>query len=127
MAVLPTPESIEAYAGEDDGQPVVMFNLLRVADGNRELYDEYSRRVLPILARYGVEVVYAGECSTTVIAPEVHGEWDLILLVRYPSRTVFREMITDPEYLEVAELRSRGLEDSLLQATRELYPQPAGG
>lgn len=92
MAVLPTPESIEAYAAEDDGQPVVMFNLLRVTDGNRELYDEYSRRVLPILARYGVEVVYA-----------------------------------DPEYLEVAELRSRGLEDSLLQATRELFPQPAGG
>jgi hypothetical protein len=36
-------------------------------------------------------------------------------------------MIADPQYLEVAELRSRGLEDSLLQATRELYPQPAGG
>lgn len=100
MAVLPTPESIEAYLAEDDGQPVVMFNLLRVADG---------------------------ECSTTVIAPEMHGEWDLILLVRYPSRQVFTAMVTDPEYLEVAELRSRGLEDSLLQATRELFPQPVGG
>lgn len=127
MAVLPTPESIEAYLAADDGQPVVMFNLLRVAGGDRALYDEYSQRVLPILARLGAEVVYAGECSTTVIAPEVHGEWDLVLLVRYPSRKVFTAMVTDPEYLEIADLRTRGLEDSLLQATRELFPRPAGG
>jgi uncharacterized protein (DUF1330 family) len=123
MAVLPTSESIAAYAADDDGGPVVMLNLLRVAGGDRALYDEYSRRVLPILAKCGAEVVYAGELSTMVIAPEVHGEWDLVLLVRYPSREAFMAMITDPEYLEVAELRSRGLEDSLLQATRELYAE----
>lgn len=127
MAVLPTRESIEAYGAEDDGNPVVMLNLLRYGEGGREHYEEYSRRILPILARFGAEIVYAGECSTTVIAPEVHGEWDSVLLVRYPSRQAFGEMTTDPEYLKIAELRSRGLEDSLLQATRELYPQPAGG
>ncbi|HET7443473.1 MAG TPA: hypothetical protein VFJ57_02310 [Solirubrobacterales bacterium] len=48
-------------------------------------------------------------------------------LAEDPSRRVFSAMVTDPEYLEVAELRTRGLEDSLLQATRALFPQPAGG
>lgn len=123
MAVLPTRKSIEAYAAEDDGGPVVMLNLLRYGDGGRKLYEEYSQRVLPILARYGAEVVYAGECSTMMISPEVHGEWDTVLLVRYPGRRTFGEMVADPEYLEIADLRSRGLEDSLLQATREVHSQ----
>jgi uncharacterized protein (DUF1330 family) len=127
MAVLPTQESIETFAAEDDGGPVVMLNLLRYAEGGRGLYEEYSQRVLPILARYGAEIVYAGECSTTVIAPKVHGEWDTVLLVRYPGRRTFGEMVADPEYLAIADLRSRGLEDSLLQATREVYSQVAGG
>lgn len=121
MAVLPTPESIEAFLAEDDGGPVVMLNLLRFAGGDRALYDEYSRRVLPFLAKTGAEVVYAGDLAATVIAPEVHGEWDMVLLVRYPSRKAFIEMVTDPEYLEIADLRSRGLEDSLLQASREIF------
>lgn len=125
MAVLPTRASLEAFSAEDDGAPVVMLNLLRYSDDG-SLYGEYSRRVLPILARYGAEVVYSGACSTTVIAAEKHGEWDAVLLVRYPSRAAFSAMIGDPEYLEVAELRERGLEDSLLQATAESYPRPAG-
>jgi len=126
MAVLPTPESIEAYLAEDDGGPVVMLNLLRFADGDRTLYDEYSRRVLPFLAKAEAEVVYAGDLATTVIAPEVHGEWDMVLLVRYPSRQGFIAMVTDPEYLEIADLRSRGLEDSLLQAGRQVYAESLG-
>lgn len=127
MAVLPTRESIEAFQAEDDGGPVVMLNLLRYAEGGRGLYEEHSLRILPILARFGAEIVYAGECSTTLIAAEVHGEWDTVLLVPYPSRSAFAAMTADAEYLEIAELRSRGLEDSLLQATRELYSQVAGG
>jgi uncharacterized protein (DUF1330 family) len=126
MAVLPTPESLAAYAAEDDGKPVVMVNLLRYANGDRSLYDEYSRLVLPILARHGAEVLYAGACSTEVIADAGYGPWDAVLLVRYPSRSTFIEMIADPEYLEAAKLREEGLEDSILQASSEWFPQPAG-
>ncbi|HVO54147.1 MAG TPA: DUF1330 domain-containing protein [Solirubrobacterales bacterium] len=127
MAVLPTQASLEAFVAEDDGGPVVMLNLVRYADGDRALYDEYSQKVLPFLVEYGGEVVYAGACSTKVIADESYpGEWDAMLLVRYPSRKAFGEMIADPEYLEVAALRERGLEDSVLHATSEWYPQPAG-
>jgi uncharacterized protein (DUF1330 family) len=126
MAVLPTQASLEAFVAEDDGGPVVMLNLLRYANGDRALYDEYSQKVLPFLVKYGGEVVYAGSCSTKVIADASYpGEWDAILLVRYPSRSAFGEMIADPEYLEVAALRERGLEDSVLQATGEWYPQSA--
>jgi uncharacterized protein (DUF1330 family) len=126
MAVLPTPEGLAAFFAEDDGGPVVMLNLLRYAGGDRSLYDEYSQKVMPFLAKYGGEVVYAGACSTKVIADQSYpGEWDAILLVRYPRRSAFGEMISDPEYLEVAALREAGLDDSVLQATSEWFPQPA--
>jgi uncharacterized protein (DUF1330 family) len=125
MAVLPTRASLEAFGAEDDGGPVVMLNLLRYSDDG-SLYAEYSRRVLPILARHGAEVVYSGACSTTVIAAEQHGDWDAVLLVRYPSRAAFSAMIADPEYLAVAELRERGLVDSVLQATAQSFPPPPG-
>ncbi len=122
MPVLPTPETLAAFRAGDDGGPVVMLNLLRYADGDSSLYEEYSRKVLPFLAKVGGEVLYAGACSTKVIAGESYaGEWDSILLVRYPSRAAFLEMVSDPEYLEIAQLRERGLEDSVLRATSQWY------
>lgn len=126
MSVLPTRETLDAFRAEDRGSPVVMLNLLRYSDDG-SLYGEYSRRVLPILARFGAEVVYSGGCSTLVIAGDPGGEWDAVLLVRYPSRSAFLEMIADPEYLEAAKLREEGLADSVLQATDELYPGPVTG
>ncbi|MGE5408828.1 MAG: DUF1330 domain-containing protein [Syntrophothermus sp.] len=127
MPVLPTRRTLEAFDAEDDGGPVVMLNLVRYAGGDSSLYDEYSRRVMPFLARYGAEVVYTGACSTKVIAGEGYGDWDAVLLVRYPSRAAFRSMTADPEYLEVAALREQGLEDSILQATSEWHSQGRGG
>ncbi|MFN8216828.1 MAG: DUF1330 domain-containing protein [Solirubrobacterales bacterium] len=124
MPLLPTRETLEAFRAEDDGRPVTMLNLLRYSDDG-SLYGEYSRQMLPILARFGAEVVYSGECSTRVIAGEDYGRWDAVVLVRYPSRSAFLEMVADPEYLRTAKLREEGLADSVLQATDERYPRGA--
>jgi uncharacterized protein (DUF1330 family) len=61
-------------------------------------------------------VLYAGEGST-VLAAEPGQEWDMVLLVRYPSREAFSRMVADPEYQEVTHLRSEALTEAVLQAT----------
>lgn len=53
---------LDRFLAEDDGKPVVMLNLLRFRpDGGRERYFEYVNRVGPLVARYGAEIIYAGD------------------------------------------------------------------
>ena len=42
--------------------------------------------------------------------------WDAVLLVEYPSRKVFVEMVNDPGYLKVQVDREQGLERTVLYA-----------
>lgn len=117
MAVDPTGEDVKRYVDDDDGGPVVMLNLLRYAgDAGRASYEQYAEAVQPHLERVGGEVIYAGDCSTAVVAGAE--EWDSVLLVRYPSRQKFLEMVMDPTYQEITNLRTQGLEAAVLQATR---------
>ncbi len=118
MPVDPTGADLKRFLAEDTDPPtpVVMLNLLRFRKGGRAGYDEYARRIVPFLDRVGGEIVYAGECSTALVAPEAH-DWDAVLLVRYPSRRAFSQMVADPEYQEITALRSDALEEAVLEAT----------
>ena len=44
-------------------------------------------------------------------------EWDAVLVVRYPSRRAFSDMLRDPGYQEGTQLRSGALVEAVLQAT----------
>lgn len=116
MAVDPTGETVRQFRDDDDGGPVVMLNLLRYAgDAGRASYAEYGARVAPFLDAAGATILYAGECSTALVASEE--DWDAILVVRYPSRAAFLSMVGDPAYQEITHLRTAGLEAAVLQAT----------
>jgi len=117
MAVDPRGADLKRYLQEDPGGPVVMLNLLRFAEGGRELYAQYARALADtFLPRYGGEVLYAGDGSTPLVA-ESGQAWDAVLLVRYPSREAFSRMVADPEYQRVTGLRTRALTEAVLQAT----------
>ena len=95
-----------------------MLNLLRFADGGREAYAEYARRFREIVAaRYGVTVVYAGDGGEPLVA-EPGQQWDAVLLVSYPDLQSFGRMVADPEYQQIARLRTRALAEAVLQPTR---------
>lgn len=116
MAVDPTGETVRQFRDDDDGGPVVMLNLLRYAgDAGRASYAEYGTRVAPFLDAAGATILYAGECSTALVASAE--DWDAILVVRYPSRAAFLSMVGDPAYQEITHLRTAGLEAAVLQAT----------
>ena len=114
----PTPEQLEAFvsaAGERSG-PVTMVNLLAFeGEEGRQSYARYGVEVLPHLERVGASVVYAGEAGGALIGTEPW--WDAILVVRYPSRSAFLEMVLDPAYQEIAAHRSSALRTSALIAT----------
>jgi uncharacterized protein (DUF1330 family) len=125
VAVDPTPEDIRRLLAEDDGGPLVMLNLLRFAgEEGRASYERYAAAAAPALTKAGATVLYAGDCSTKLVAPEGH-VWDALLVVRYPTRQAFLEMIKDPEYQAITHLRSEGLHAAVLEATRP-WPQAAG-
>jgi uncharacterized protein (DUF1330 family) len=109
-----------APRAEADGSPVVMLNLLAFKAGRgRERYGEYGEAVAPLLERAGGRVLFAGDA-----APPLIGEagWDMVLLVEYPTRRAFLEMIGSEAYGAIAHLRTEGVERA------ELHPlDPAPG
>jgi uncharacterized protein (DUF1330 family) len=116
MPVDPTGSDLKRYLAEDPGGEVVMLNLLKYRAGGDVSYARYTERIRPFLERVGASIVYIGDCSTTLVAP-TGWDWDALLVVRYPSRSAFSQMVADPEYQAITHLRTEGLEEAVLQAT----------
>lgn len=117
MAIDPRGKDLKAFLAEDLGGPVVMLNLLRYAEGGRAAYEQYAKALEEtFLPKCGGEVLYAGDGSTALVAEEGQA-WDTVLLVRYPSREAFSQMVADPDYQEVTGLRTGALTEAVLQAT----------
>jgi uncharacterized protein (DUF1330 family) len=92
--------------GGEDGA-VTMLNLLEfVPDGGRERYAEYGAAVAPLLEKAGARIVFAGDPGPALLG---EGSWDMVLLVEYPSRRAFLEMVGSEEYLAIAHLRTEAL------------------
>lgn len=118
MAIDPSGTDLKRFLAEDPGGPVVMLNLLRFAEGGRASYAQYAEKLATvILRRYGGEVVYAGNGTDPLVA-EPGQSWDAVLLVRYPSREAFSQMVADPEYQQVTALRTAALTEAVLQPTQ---------
>jgi uncharacterized protein (DUF1330 family) len=116
MPVDPRGEDLKRYLAEDPGGPVVMLNLLKYRPGGEKSYRAYSAALKDYLPGVGAEVLYAGDCATLLVAPP-SWDWDVVLIVRYPSRRAFSEMVGDPAYQAVTHLRSDALTEAVLQAT----------
>jgi uncharacterized protein (DUF1330 family) len=123
LAVDPTGQDLKHFLADDPGGPVVMLNLLRFKEGGRQSYEDYARRIVPFLEKLSAEVLFVGDLSTVLVAPETH-RWDAILIIRYPSRQAFSSMVADPNYQEITHLRTEALEEAVLQATIP-WPEPA--
>lgn len=118
-------QHLRAWAEADDGQAVYMLNLMRYYPQLRpipavagfqgtpaEANAYYEENVMPLLFKLGayplfassMQGVLAGEQpSTSLITfdPEIDN-WDSVLIVRYPSRRAFLDLLSDPEYLRFA-------------------------
>jgi uncharacterized protein (DUF1330 family) len=113
----PEPPNEEGFAdltSRLDEGPVTMLNLLAFKpDGGRERYLEYGVAVTPLLEKAGGRLVFQGQAAPVVLGDR---SWDLVLLVEYPTRQAFLDMISSAEYQAIAHLRTEAL------AKGELHP-----
>jgi uncharacterized protein (DUF1330 family) len=107
------PIALQELGSRPADGPVVMLNLLDFKPGGVERYREYAEAVAPLIERVGARLVYAGNALSPVIGPT---KWDSVLLVEYPTRQAFLDMIGSPEYAAIAHLRTEAVERS------ELHP-----
>ena len=111
-------EALAAFGADPTKGPVVMLNLIKLRAGDGlERYTKYGEAVAPLLEQVGGRVLHAGRAEAALIGA---GDWDLVLLVEYPTNAAFLEMVLSPAYLEIANLRTESLERS------ELHPLYAG-
>lgn len=121
-AIDPTAEQLALLTASTDAGPIVMVNLLSFkeeADGidagvsGAEAYGRYGAAVAPLLEKAGGRVLYTAVCKDSIIGPGDR-EWDLVILVEYPSREAFLGMVSDPAYQAEVPHRTAGLADSRL-------------
>lgn len=114
----PNQEGFAAFAARaSDGSPVVMLNLLAFrSEGGRERYEEYGAAVAPLLEKAGGKIVWFGAPAAPLLGG---GTWDLVVLVEYPTRQAFLDMVGSEEYRAIEHLRSEAL------IKGELHPMDA--
>lgn len=117
---LPDEATFAALGNLPDDEPVVMLNLLELADDGGESYGRYGRVVLPQLQKRGAHILYNG---TALSDDPAAGHWDRVALVCYPSRAAFLDMMADPDYQAGLPHRTAGLKRTVLYAfTQAKFP-----
>ena len=120
MFIEPTRQQIEDLAVSSQAGPVVMINLLRFRpNGGAAAYAHYGEGVMPCLRRAGARVIWQGRPDSVVIG-EGADLWDAVVLVEYPSRQAFLEMVLSADYQAIAGRRTAALADSRLIACSQL-------
>ncbi|MBB6162401.1 uncharacterized protein (DUF1330 family) [Rhizobium wenxiniae] len=119
MAEL-SPAAVEAFLSEADDTPIVMLNLINFEpDGGRERYGRYHQMAKPILARFGAQILFGGDGLPVLTAGPAAG-WDAAVLVQYPNRSAFKNMIADPEYQEAFKVGISAIADIALQPMKHM-------
>tara|TARA_R110002072_G_scaffold36301_4_gene107015 strand:- start:3917 stop:4315 length:399 start_codon:yes stop_codon:yes gene_type:complete len=111
----------------DEG-PIVMVNLVRFRehslDGHGsgfEAYTRYSKGDMPLLKKVGGTVIWAGNVEAAAFGAWSSAPWDWVVLVHYPSKAAFLEMMTSEEYALINTERENGVEEHVILASNETY------
>lgn len=121
MDINPLATLDAVQPAELDSGPVVVLNLLKFSPGDSlTTYLEYIRRVTQQCADSGIELIYAGALKEK-IQGEI-GEWDVVLVVRYPSRRHCYEMFRSEKYQALNYLAEQALEKRVLWPSEPLLP-----
>jgi hypothetical protein len=132
---------MRAWGESDDGRPVFMLNVMRFYEQIKqfpgvpttmkpiEANAHYEDVVVPILLRSGAYPTVGGDSmrissgqkksNLIVFEPELDN-WDRVLVVRYPGRRTFFDLVTNPEYLKVMPYKLASLKVVLTPVSGEI-------
>lgn len=116
--------NMEEFKGNMDNEsPFVMLNLLKFkSDDGFDTYKNYLANASGIVSEVGARVIYMGKPNEMLQGQET---WDFIMLVEYPSRKAFMEMINNPAYQEIHKDRMSSTERAVLYVTEPLTAKEA--
>lgn len=133
-SIDPTRDQVIHLRDKGPEGPIVMVNLLKFrrhaqypADSHepdcsgREAYARYEHAfTVTVQSVSGAEVVFRGGVDQLFIGQpgDQAGDWDDVLIVRYPSRQHFLAMLKDTTYQEALQHRYAGLERTILLQCR---------
>jgi len=123
MAITPNAEQFHDLAAATDEGPVVMLNLLKFkaradsgdATSGEAAYRTYGDAAVAMIEERGGSVIWAGRADQVLIGDPAD-DWDQVLLVQYPSRAAFLDMVSQPAYQEAHRHRESGLERTVVVA-----------
>jgi uncharacterized protein (DUF1330 family) len=140
---------MRAWGEADDGQPVYMLNLMRFFDQLKRIPGaeaiqgtpaqanaHYEGAVFPMLTRLGGYPLVGGEVagvrgsegrphSNLLAFDREVDDWNRVLVVRYPSRRAFFELISNPGYQDVMPYKLASLKVALIPVRAEaVVPDP---
>ena len=114
---------LDALRGHPDQGPVTMLNLLKFRpqslDGSgtgQEAYGRYAEVAQRLVHERGGHVIWAGRVDQAALIEGGDARWDVAMLVYYPGRAAFLDMVTSPEYQRANLDRQNGLERHVVLA-----------
>ena len=117
-------DALEQFPSEG---PVTMLNLIkfrelsRDGDGTgRDAYKRYLDVAEKLVEAVGGAVFWVGKIQHPALC-EGDVVWDRALLVNYPSRAAFLEMINNPAYQAANVHRQNGVEKHIILASATVY------
>lgn len=126
MATQTTPDQLRAFVAKAPARgPLTMLNLLKFRPRARyadrrdtdltgaDAYGIYGTEVTRMIYRMGGKLVFAGAANAQLIG-DGDLQWDMVIIMEYPSRQGFLDMLASPEYQELQVHRDAGLEHQLL-------------
>lgn len=129
----------KAFMDKDDGQPFHMLNLMRYHDTidtrgltttftgtPEEANAHYEAHTMPLLFKHGGQPVYTGTIHDDNLLTQASAlnHWSRLLLIRYPSRRAFMDLVTDPAYAGIAPYKIMALNVVLTPSTSEMVLPP---
>ena len=125
-SISPNESQIRQLVSRIDDGPVVMVNLLKfrrqatgAAESGAAAYARYAEVVTGLIEDLGGRTVWRGKADQILIG-DSEADWDMAVLVEYPTRRAFLEMVNLPEYQQIHEDRESGLERTSLIACTPL-------
>ena len=114
-AITPNLDQFQALSAAPDEGPVVMLNLLKFKPGGEDAYLRYGDAAKEMVEERGGRLLWSGRAEQVLIGDPA-ADWDVVVLVEYPSRSAFIEMVWSPEYLQAHADRDAALERTIVVA-----------
>lgn len=120
--LTPNEAELQKFMAAPDSGPVVMVNLLKFkaetesGEAGEAVYARYMQNAAEFVAEVGGRLLWMGAADQLIVGT-ADQKWDKVLLVEYPSRKAFLQMVGNPEFQAAQQDRTAALEDTVLLAT----------